>query len=100
DEPTAALTAREVDQLFTQLRRLAESGVGIFYVSHRMSEIFELCDRVTVLRDGQMVLQAETKNVTPAELVSAMVPNSEIVKARGTRRTKKDNDAAVLEVED
>lgn len=100
DEPTAALTAREVDQLFAQLRQLAESGVGIFYVSHRMSEIFELCDRVTVLRDGQMVLQAKTQDVTPSELVAAMVPNSEIVAARGARRGKTATDTPVLEVED
>ncbi|MPV35591.1 sugar ABC transporter ATP-binding protein [Georgenia subflava] len=76
DEPTAALTAREVDQLFTQLRSLAATGVGIFYVSHRMSEIFALCDRVTVLRDGAMVLQSRTDEVSVDDLVRAMVPDT------------------------
>lgn len=78
DEPTAALTAREVDRLFDQLRKLAASGVGIFYVSHRMSEIFELCDRVTVLRDGNMVLQSDTADVDVDEIVRAMVPDAQI----------------------
>jgi AI-2 transport system ATP-binding protein len=86
DEPTAALTAREVDQLFTRLRSLADGGVGIFYVSHRMSEIFALCDRVTVLRDGAMVLQARTDEVSVDDLVRAMVPDS--VRHEGDVRPK------------
>ncbi|USQ79166.1 sugar ABC transporter ATP-binding protein [Ornithinimicrobium faecis] len=79
DEPTGALTAREADQLFERLRALAASGVGIFYVTHRMSEIFALCDRVTVLRDGAMVLQKATADTSVEELVSTMVPESEQV---------------------
>ena len=84
DEPTAALTAREVDRLFAQLRQLAASGVGIFYVSHRMSEIFELCDRVTVLRDGTMVLQAATSDVDVTALVQAMVPDAQLQRRRNS----------------
>ncbi|MFH5821974.1 sugar ABC transporter ATP-binding protein [Georgenia sp. AZ-5] len=83
DEPTAALTAREVDQLFERLRSLAASGVGIFYVSHRMSEIFALCHRVTVLRDGAMVLQERTADTSVDELVRAMVPDSVAERAGG-----------------
>src|SRR5690606_30657405 len=75
DEPTSALTAREAEQLFEVLRALAADGVGIFYVSHRMPEIFALCDRVTVLRDGAMVLQKSTAETSIPELVAAMVPN-------------------------
>lgn len=86
DEPTAALTAREVDRLFAQLRQLAASGVGIFYVSHRMSEIFELCDRVTVLRDGHMVLQDETAALSVDRLVQAMVPDAQLVQRRNSAR--------------
>ncbi|WP_373280384.1 sugar ABC transporter ATP-binding protein [Microvirgula aerodenitrificans] len=55
DEPTAALTEREIDALFRLIRELRASGVGIVYVSHRMEEIFALCDRISVLRDGQFV---------------------------------------------
>lgn len=87
DEPTAALTAREVDRLFSQLRRLAENGVGIFYVSHRMSEIFELCHRVTVLRDGNMVLQEKTADVDIDALVQAMVPDAQLQLRRNSTIT-------------
>lgn len=76
DEPTAALTAHEADQLFVRLRALASAGVGIFYVSHRMSEIFALCDRVTVLRDGAIALQKSTAETAVAEIVSTMIPDS------------------------
>lgn len=84
DEPTAALTAREVDRLFSQLRHLAETGVGIFYVSHRMSEIFALCHRVTVLRDGNMVLQEQTSAVDVNSLVQAMVPDAQLQHRRNS----------------
>lgn len=87
DEPTAALTAREVDRLFSQLRQLAENGVGIFYVSHRMSEIFELCHRVTVLRDGNMVLQEKTADVDIDALVQAMVPDAQLQQRRNSTVT-------------
>jgi rhamnose transport system ATP-binding protein len=55
DEPTASLTAREVDILLTLVRNLRASGVGIIYISHRLEEVFEVADRVTVLRDGETV---------------------------------------------
>ena len=55
DEPTATLTAKEVDRLFDILRRLKARGVTILYISHRLQEIGEIGDRVTVLRDGQLV---------------------------------------------
>lgn len=82
DEPTSALTAREVDQLFEVLRSLAAQGVGIFYVSHRLSEIFALCDRVTVLRDGAVVLQSSIDDTSVQELVSAMVPDQVLHEVR------------------
>ena len=55
DEPTSSLTRRESDLLLKMIRRLRDQGVGIIYISHRMEEIFDLCDRVTVLRDGHLV---------------------------------------------
>jgi ribose transport system ATP-binding protein len=54
DEPTAVMTDREVEQLFKLLKNLREQGVSIIYVSHRLEEIFRICDRITVLKDGRM----------------------------------------------
>lgn len=98
DEPTAALTAREVDQLFSQLRKLAASGVGIFYVTHRMSEIFELCDRVTVLRDGKMVLQANTEDTNVDALVQAMVPDTQLRERRNSATAIARGDSPAMQV--
>ena len=55
DEPTAAITEREVELLFEHIRRLTAKGVAIIYISHRMAEIFSICDRVSVYRDGQYI---------------------------------------------
>lgn len=82
DEPTSALTAREADRLFEVLRDLVAGGVGIFYVSHRMSEIFALCGRVTVLRDGAVALQSATKDTDVQALVTAMVPDQVVHQTR------------------
>jgi rhamnose transport system ATP-binding protein len=73
DEPTASLTEPEVLRLFSQLRRLRSQGVTIIYVSHRLDEIFELTDRVVVLRDGSLVATHRTAEVDPGRLVRDMV---------------------------
>jgi ribose transport system ATP-binding protein len=73
DEPTAALTEHEAQKLFTILRGLAARGIGIIYISHRMAEIFGLCDRVTVMRDGRHIRTDRTADLTPADVVNAMV---------------------------
>ncbi len=91
DEPTSALTAREADQLFDQLRSLAAGGVGIFYVSHRMPEIFALCDRVTVLRDGAAVLQERTAATSIPALVETMVPSTVMPPERTDRALRRDS---------
>lgn len=65
DEPTAALTQSETSVLFRVVRSLKEKGVSIIYISHRMEEIFELCDRVTVLRDGAYI---DTKNISDTDM--------------------------------
>ena len=73
DEPSATLTTHEMKTLFKLIRQLKENGTSIIYISHRMEEIFEIADRVTVLRDGTYI---DTKNVsetTPAELIKLMV---------------------------
>ncbi len=73
DEPTASLPADEVDRLFTVLRRLKAKGVGMIYVSHRLDEVFQISDRVAVLRDGQMVGTRETAQTSAEDLVSLIV---------------------------
>ena len=73
DEPTSSLTEKEVVNLFETIRRLKDNGTSIIYISHRMEELFELSDRVTVLRDGQYINTYVTKDTTREELVAAMV---------------------------
>ena len=66
DEPTAALADHEVELLFTLVRRLQELGVGILYISHRLREVFQLSDRITVIKDGGVVKTLNTGRVRPA----------------------------------
>jgi rhamnose transport system ATP-binding protein len=73
DEPTAALTEADVARLFDIVRLLKERGVGIIYISHRLQEVFELADRVTVLRDGQYIDTQPVSETTEAQLITKMV---------------------------
>ena len=73
DEPTASLSAHEVERLFAIVRRLRARGVSILFVSHRLDEVFDLCDRATVFRDGRHVVTANTADLTTADLVRYMV---------------------------
>src|SRR5215207_2116133 len=73
DEPTAALSAFEVQRLFRQVRRLAASGVAILFVSHRLDEVFELSDRITVFRDGTHISTKPASEVTDETLIRDMV---------------------------
>ncbi len=73
DEPTSALTDRETELLFKIVRRLQERGLGIIYISHRLEEIFELCDRVTVLRDGQFIDTRLVSEVDRNQIISMMI---------------------------
>ena len=73
DEPTSSLTVKEVAKLFEMMRNLKEQGISLVYISHKMDEIFEICDEVSVLRDGKMVLTKETKETNMNELIAAMV---------------------------
>jgi ribose transport system ATP-binding protein len=73
DEPTSSLTQREVDALFEVVRNLRDAGVGIVYISHRLEEIFELCDRVTVIRDGNYISTKIVAETNTDQLVSDMV---------------------------
>jgi inositol transport system ATP-binding protein len=73
DEPTSAITEREVGHLFSIIRSLTSKGIAIIYISHKLDEIFEIADEVTVLRDGQYVDTKYVKDTTRQELVSMMV---------------------------
>jgi len=73
DEPTASLSARESEALFEIIKKMRRDGVAILYVSHRLEEIFDLADRVTVLRDGHLVFTKEIADTSPPEIVQAMI---------------------------
>ena len=73
DEPTAALTDREAKVLFGIMRKLAARGISIIYISHRLVEIFANCDRVTVFRDGRYIMTRDVGDITPGDVVNAMV---------------------------
>ncbi|MBI5472652.1 MAG: sugar ABC transporter ATP-binding protein [Ignavibacteriae bacterium] len=73
DEPTASLTEHETVNLFRVIRQLKSEGVGIIYISHRLEEVFEIGDRVTVLRDGKVVLTTEVAQVDKRRLIQSMV---------------------------
>jgi ribose transport system ATP-binding protein len=76
DEPTAYLTRQEAAQLFALIRRLRDDGVTIVYISHRMEEVFELADRVSVLRDGTLVGTRNIAETNDTELVAMMINRS------------------------
>lgn len=76
DEPTSSLTEPEVRKLFEMMNKLRDDGISLVYISHKMDEIFEICDQVAVLRDGKLVMQSAIKDTSMAELVSAMVGRS------------------------
>ncbi len=76
DEPTSSLMAQEVDKLFQMMRVLKSQGIALIYISHKMDEIFQICDDVSVLRDGNLVMSKNTKDTNMNELISAMVGRS------------------------
>ncbi|MFD1040431.1 sugar ABC transporter ATP-binding protein [Virgibacillus byunsanensis] len=96
DEPTAALTDREIRNLFNVVHALRDQGVSIIYISHRMEEIFEICDRITVLRDGQYIGNEYIAETSFKEIVKMMVGRE-----LGERFPPKDNSIGdvILEVE-
>ncbi|MFB8247227.1 sugar ABC transporter ATP-binding protein [Streptomyces sp. NPDC055952] len=73
DEPTATLTPQETERLFTLLRRLAERGTAVLYISHHLEEVFEICDRMTVFRNGRHVVTKDLAGTDTAEIIRLMV---------------------------
>src|SRR5207253_6344787 len=73
DEPTASLTEREVQNLFRVVRDLRQRGVGLIYISHRLEELSQIADRVSVLRDGQMIGMHQMGAISRSGLIELMV---------------------------
>lgn len=76
DEPTSSLTEKEVNHLFTIIRKLKERGCGIVYISHKMEEIFQLCDEITILRDGQWITTQPLDGLDMDKIIAMMVGRS------------------------
>jgi simple sugar transport system ATP-binding protein len=87
DEPTAQLEASEIVRLFDHMRRLHELGVAFLYISHHLDEIYEVCDTVTVLRDGQVVVNAPVGEMSKQQIVTAMVGGTQPITAVATSGT-------------
>lgn len=96
DEPSASLTENETQHLLGLVRRLRTQGVAILYVSHRLSEVFAVCDRITVFRDGRYVRTLDTTDTTPAEVVGLMVGRA--LAAASTQSATHERGGTVLEV--
>ena len=98
DEPTSSLSVAETDRLLAIIRKLAADGITCIYVSHRLGEIFAVCDRVTVLRDGKFVATSVVKDITESTLVEQMIGRKVDVGER--RNAPAPSDPASLEVRD
>ena len=96
DEPTAVLTPQEVDDLFVTLRRLAKTGHALIFISHKLHEVMEISDRVTVLRDGRVVGSVATKDTNTKDLARMMV-GREVVTQWDKQPTK--SNEAILRIE-
>ncbi len=99
DEPTSSLTEHEVRTLLQLVRELRTRGVAVVYVSHRMREIFEISDRITVMRDGRLIGVRETAELTPDDVVTMMVGRELTDLFGGETRGRTLPEACVLEVE-
>lgn len=95
DEPTAAITVSEQEKLYKLVRKLKEEGVTIIYISHRLEELYEICDRVSVLRDGQYIATKDLCDTNKHELIKLMV-GRELSSAYPAKKPAKDE--VVLEV--
>ena len=98
DEPTASLAKNEVDALFTVLKGLTARGVSIIYVSHRMDEIYQICDRITVLRDGKWVATSPLSEITPKEIIAHITGRKDLEMLTHTDRGVDRSGTPLLEV--
>lgn len=98
DEPTDTLTNDEIEVLFEIVRKLKENGITVIYISHRLEELFALCDRVTVLRDGQYIADENIKDIDKNWLISKMIGRD--LKDSYPARRRIENGEPALEVQD
>lgn len=98
DEPTSSLTSTESAQLFKIIRLLKSEGITVVYISHRMEEVFDLSDRVTVLRDGKLVTVLEKEQISPAEIIRLMIGRALTEDESQHHMVRKDGEV-VLEVD-
>jgi len=98
DEPTASLAKHEAEALFALIERLKAKGIAIIYISHRMDEVYRIADRITVLRDGVRVLTESLKEVTPVQIVEAIVGRTSAAHLVHLDRSDKISKEIVLEV--
>ena len=103
DEPTSSLDENEVEKLFGLMRNLRAKGVGIIFVTHFLDQVYEVCDKITVLRDGKLVGQYDIKDLPRLQLVSKMLgkelDDMSDIKSEGTAYSGKDADQSVFEAE-
>jgi ribose transport system ATP-binding protein len=78
DEPTASLAKEEVDSLFKVLKQLTARGVSIVYISHRMDEIYRICDRITILRDGKKIAVSLLSDISPQEIIAHITGRKDV----------------------
>lgn len=99
DEPTASLAKEEVDALFKVLRGLTGRGVSIIYISHRMDEIYQICDRITILRDGKRIAVASLKEITANEIIAHITGRKDLETLTHDGASVKRSDIPSFEVE-
>jgi ribose transport system ATP-binding protein len=100
DEPTAALTHEDADRLFEILNRLKAQGIAIIYITHRLKEIIQHCDRGTILRNGKLIKTLEIKDVTEEELIELMIGQEVESFYRHGRQDQEDDHEILLAIED
>src|SRR5699024_6102490 len=101
DEPTASLTQKEIRNLMEIITGLKEKGISVLYISHKMEEIFEITDTITVLRDGKYIETIPTKDTTQQQVISSMVGrefNQENKQKRNTNNSRTESEVPILEV--
>lgn len=94
DEPTSALSKNEITRLEEMMNRLREKGVSIVFISHKLDEVMDICDRITVLKDGERIACLEAKNTSIGELSRLMVGH-QIEQQKGTRNSVAERDTAL-----
>ena len=100
DEPTASLAKEEVDALFIVLKQLTARGVSIVYISHRMDEIYQICNRITILRDGKKIAVSDLEDITPQEIIAHITGRKDVEMLSHQGKEIKRSSAPIFEADD